>query len=40
MAGGRRLATLAAALASFALAVGLDGNGFIAAFVAVPFGPS
>ena len=32
--GGRRVATLAAALASFALAVALDGNGFIAAFVA------
>ena len=39
MAGGRRLATLAAALASFALAVALDGNGFIAAFVAgIAFG--
>ncbi len=37
--GGRRLATLAAALASFALAVALDGNGFIAAFVAgIAFG--
>ncbi|HEX6148553.1 cation:proton antiporter [Nocardioides sp.] len=37
--GGRRLATLAAALASFALAVTLDGNGFIAAFVAgIAFG--
>ncbi|WP_322938263.1 cation:proton antiporter domain-containing protein [Nocardioides bizhenqiangii] len=33
-AGGRRLATLGAALASFALAAALDGNGFIAAFVA------
>jgi NhaP-type Na+/H+ or K+/H+ antiporter len=32
--GARRLATLAAALASFALAVALGGNGFIAAFVA------
>jgi NhaP-type Na+/H+ or K+/H+ antiporter len=31
--GGRRLASLAAALSSFALAVSLDGNGFIAAFV-------
>ena len=38
-AGGRRLATLAAALTSFALAVALDGNGFIAAFVAgIAFG--
>nr|WP_300048241.1 cation:proton antiporter [uncultured Nocardioides sp.] len=37
--GGRRVATLAAALASFALAVALDGNGFIAAFVAgIAFG--
>jgi NhaP-type Na+/H+ or K+/H+ antiporter len=37
--GGRRLATLAAALASFALAAALDGNGFIAAFVAgIAFG--
>ncbi len=34
LAGGRRLATLAAALASFELAVVVDGNGFIAAFVA------
>ena len=34
LSGGRRLATLAAALASFSLAVALDGNGFIAAFVA------
>jgi NhaP-type Na+/H+ or K+/H+ antiporter len=32
--GGRRLGTLGAALGSFALAVALDGNGFIAAFVA------
>jgi len=32
--GARRLGTLAAALASFALAVGFGGNGFIAAFVA------
>lgn len=39
ISGGRRLATLAAALASFALAVALDGNGFIAAFVAgIAFG--
>jgi NhaP-type Na+/H+ or K+/H+ antiporter len=37
--GGRRVATLAAALASFALAVALDSNGFIAAFVAgIAFG--
>jgi sodium/hydrogen antiporter len=39
IAGGQRVATLAAALASFALAVALDGNGFIAAFVAgIAFG--
>ncbi len=39
VAGGRRLATLAAALASFALALTLEGNGFIAAFVAgIAFG--
>jgi len=37
--GGRRLATLGAALSSFALAVALHGNGFIAAFVAgIAFG--
>ena len=37
--GGRRVATLAAALASFAVAVALDSNGFIAAFVAgIAFG--
>ena len=37
--GGRRLATLAAALTSFALAIALEGNGFIAAFVAgIAFG--
>ena len=37
--GGRRLAALAAALSSFTLAVALDGNGFIAAFVAgIAFG--
>ena len=37
--GGRRLATLAAALASYALAVTLGGNGFIAAFTAgIAFG--
>ncbi|WP_244927960.1 cation:proton antiporter [Nocardioides sp. W7] len=37
--GGRRIATLAAAFCSFALAVSLDGNGFIAAFVAgISFG--
>ena len=39
IAGGRRLATLAAALGSFALALAFDGNGFIAAFVAgIAFG--
>jgi NhaP-type Na+/H+ or K+/H+ antiporter len=39
VAGGRRLGTLGAALGSFALAVALDGNGFIAAFVAgIAFG--
>ena len=39
VAGGRRLATLAAALTSFALALALEGNGFIAAFVAgIAFG--
>lgn len=32
--GGRRVATFAAALGSFAAAVAIDGNGFIAAFVA------
>ena len=37
--GGRRMATLAAALTSFALAIALEGNGFIAAFVAgIAFG--
>jgi NhaP-type Na+/H+ or K+/H+ antiporter len=37
--GGRRIATLAAAIASFAVAISLDGNGFIAAFVAgISFG--
>jgi NhaP-type Na+/H+ or K+/H+ antiporter len=37
--GGRRLATLAAALSSFALAGAVGGNGFIAAFVAgIAFG--
>lgn len=37
--GGRRIATLAAAVSSFAVAVSLDGNGFIAAFVAgISFG--
>ena len=41
VAGGQRIATLAAALASFELAVALDGNGFIAAFVAgIAFGAS
>jgi sodium/hydrogen antiporter len=34
IAGGRRLGALGAALSSFGLAVALDGNGFIAAFVA------
>ncbi len=39
VSGGRRLAALAAALSSFTLAVALDGNGFIAAFVAgIAFG--
>jgi len=39
VAGGRRLGALAAALGSFGLAVALDGNGFIAAFVAgIAFG--
>lgn len=32
--GGSRVATMAAALASFSCAIALDGNGFIAAFVA------
>jgi NhaP-type Na+/H+ or K+/H+ antiporter len=37
--GGRRLATLAVAVASFAVAVAFDVNGFIAAFVAgIAFG--
>jgi NhaP-type Na+/H+ or K+/H+ antiporter len=37
--GGRQLAALAAALSSFALAITLHGNGFIAAFVAgIAFG--
>jgi NhaP-type Na+/H+ or K+/H+ antiporter len=37
--GGRMLATLAAALSSFTLALAIDGNGFIAAFVAgIAFG--
>jgi sodium/hydrogen antiporter len=37
--GGRLLASLAAALSSFTLAVALNGNGFIAAFVAgIAFG--
>ena len=37
--GGRRIATLAAAISSFAVAISLDGNGFIAAFVAgISFG--
>jgi sodium/hydrogen antiporter len=37
--GGRRLATLAVAIGAFAVAIALDANGFIAAFVAgVAFG--
>lgn len=37
--GGRRLTALAAAVASFALTITIDGNGFIAAFVAgITFG--
>jgi NhaP-type Na+/H+ or K+/H+ antiporter len=41
VSGGRRLATLAAARARFTLAVAVDGNGFIAAFVAgIAFGAS
>jgi sodium/hydrogen antiporter len=37
--GGRRIATLAATISSFAVAVSLEGNGFIAAFVAgISFG--
>ena len=39
ISGGRRLATLAAALSSFALAAAVGGNAFIAAFVAgIAFG--
>lgn len=39
LSGGRRLAALAAAGGSFAVAVALEGNGFIAAFVAgIAFG--
>jgi sodium/hydrogen antiporter len=39
VAGGRRLGALGVALGSFAVAVALDGNGFIAAFVAgIAFG--
>lgn len=39
MTGGRRLATLATAVAAFALAQALDTNGFLAAFVAgIAFG--
>ena len=34
LSGGRRLATLAVALASFSLALTFNGNGFIAAFIA------
>jgi sodium/hydrogen antiporter len=37
--GGRRLATLATAVGAFAIALAMDGNGFIAAFVAgIAFG--
>jgi len=37
--GGRRLATLATAVGAFAIALAIDGNGFIAAFVAgIAFG--
>ena len=37
--GGRRLTALAAAVASFALTITIDGNGFVAAFVAgITFG--
>ena len=32
--GGHRLATLATALSSFTVAVAIDGNGFVAAFIA------
>ena len=39
MSGGRRLATLAVAVAAFAMALALDTNGFLAAFVAgIAFG--
>ena len=39
MSGGRRLATLAVAVAAFAVRAGVDANGFIAAFVAgIAFG--
>ena len=39
MTGGRRLATLAVAVAAFAVALAFDANGFIAAFVAgIAFG--
>jgi NhaP-type Na+/H+ or K+/H+ antiporter len=39
--GGRRLATLAVAVSAFAVALAVDGNGFIAAFVAgLAFGTS
>jgi NhaP-type Na+/H+ or K+/H+ antiporter len=34
LSGGRRLATLATAVAAFTVAVAFDGNGFISAFVA------
>ncbi len=39
MSGGRRLATLAVAIAAFTVALAFDANGFIAAFVAgIAFG--
>ena len=39
MSGGRRLATLAVAIAAFAVALAFDANGFLAAFVAgIAFG--
>jgi NhaP-type Na+/H+ or K+/H+ antiporter len=39
VAGGRRLATLGVAISAFAVALAIDGNGFIAAFVAgIAFG--
>jgi NhaP-type Na+/H+ or K+/H+ antiporter len=39
VAGGRRLATLGVAISAFAVTLAIDGNGFIAAFVAgIAFG--